>query len=115
MVFALQCPLDYNVMRVPCRGYRAPWWPPWTVIVAALVELMKGERPDGSLGVGRWWCWWRLLLRAARRTNGARMMMCVGACATRLRDSYGGRLLARWHAGFCFFAFLLRMGLACGS
>lgn len=85
------------------------------VIVAALVELMKGERPDGSLDVGRWWCWWRLLLRAARRTNGARMMMCVGACATRLRDSYGGRLLARWHAGFCFFAFLLRMGLACGS
>lgn len=48
-------------------------------VASLLVVVVKGEKPDACLDVGG---------RGSRKTDGARMMMCVCACATRLRDSW---------------------------
>lgn len=113
MAFAFRGLLDHNVMRVVLAWEQDPFATPWMVTVAALV-VVKGRKPETGLDVGGGGC----CCCGSKKTNGARMMMCVCACvcacATRLLDSYGGRLLARW---ICFFASLLCLlclGLACG-
>lgn len=61
-----------------------------------LVLVMQVGKPGAVLDVGGGGS-----CGSTEKTDGARMMMCVCACATRLRCSYGSRLLADWT---CFFA-----------